>query len=439
MTPVMQSFMSAVALLRAEMEACQEEVAALAEQGVNAWIDADWAASFFELAFAPGSIPPPLAGVEVIACKIYLHAGAGVILHVVYFAGSLYCVLADSVEDLPLLDVAFPDVTARNRVVQVRTYDEKGGRRLAATHAIRPAGPPGSAGGAAASAGSGAGKEGKDVDTGLCPVPVSLRVWEGRRKGIPGVGYGAALALADDKAGAAAAIREKARLRAEAEAKAAAAAAAAAKAKAAPKAAEAAAAASDSKADAEPAVPAPVAAVAAAPAPAAVSSASASVSAAASEGKEPDGGAADGPLGRMGGLAAALPARSAGAGAASDGKAGEGGAAGAGAEEDDSAWHSGAGGMSRDPTLRNRGAAAIPSALLHSVARGPHHLAPLKRAGGAEAATAAAGGAGAADAGNALDVARNRLLVPAGSFGGEAEESKLADAPWDASGRPRGR
>lgn len=436
MTPVMQSFMSAVALLRSEMEACQDEVAALAEQGVNAWIDADWAASFFELAFAPGSIPPPLAGVEVIACKIYLHAGAGVILHVVYFAGSLYCVLADSVEDLPLLDVAFPDVTARNRVVQVRTYDDKAGRRLAAAHAIRAAPPAG--------AGSGSEKEknSKDVDTGLCPVPVSLRVWEGRRKGIPGVGYGAALALADDKAGAAAAIREKARLRAEAEA---AAAAIREKARLRPEPAANAAgqaslraeagvtaaairekgaatsvpvAASDSKADAEPA------------------SAAAAAGGAAAEGKEPDGGAAGGPLGRMSGLVAALPARS--AGVASDGKAGEAGAAAGAGEADEAAWRSGAGGMSRDPTLRNRGAAAIPSALLNSVARGPHHLAPLKRPDAA--ASAAAGGAGAAaDAGNALDAARNRLLVPAGAFGGEAEESKMADAPWDASGRPRGR
>ena len=51
------------------------------------------------------------------AKSMTLSVGAGVVLHVVYCSGSLYCVLADSVEDLPLLDVAFPDVTARNRVV----------------------------------------------------------------------------------------------------------------------------------------------------------------------------------------------------------------------------------------------------------------------------------------------------------------------------------
>ncbi len=98
------------------------QLRALASDAINGWIDADWAASFFELSFAPGSLPPGLAGAEVIAAKVYLFQGSGVILHCVYFAGSMYCVLADSVEDLPLLDVAFPDVTARNRVVQVRGW-----------------------------------------------------------------------------------------------------------------------------------------------------------------------------------------------------------------------------------------------------------------------------------------------------------------------------
>lgn len=96
------------------------QLARLSGDAINGWIDADWAASFFELSFAPGSVPPGLAAAEIIAAKVYLFQGTGVILHCVYFQGSLYCVLADSVEDLPLLDVAFPDVTARNRVVQVR-------------------------------------------------------------------------------------------------------------------------------------------------------------------------------------------------------------------------------------------------------------------------------------------------------------------------------
>ena len=41
--------------------------------------------------------------------------GNGVTVHGVWFAGSLYVVLAETGEDQPLLDVAFPDVTARCR------------------------------------------------------------------------------------------------------------------------------------------------------------------------------------------------------------------------------------------------------------------------------------------------------------------------------------
>ena len=51
--------------------------------------------------------------VEMIAGKCYFKGG--VILHTVFFSGSLYCVLADANDDQPLLDVAFPDVTARCR------------------------------------------------------------------------------------------------------------------------------------------------------------------------------------------------------------------------------------------------------------------------------------------------------------------------------------
>ncbi len=50
---------------------------------------------------------------ELIAGKCYFKGG--VILHTVFFSGSLYCVLADANDDQPLLDVAFPDVTARCR------------------------------------------------------------------------------------------------------------------------------------------------------------------------------------------------------------------------------------------------------------------------------------------------------------------------------------
>jgi hypothetical protein len=137
-------------------------VAQLGSEPCNSWIDEEGAASFFELSFqsasiegSPATASSPgtgLGGVEVIASKIYLFGGTGLVLHVVWFRGSLYCVLADNTEDLPLLDVAFPDVTARNRVVQVRDYKKTTAEKL------------------------------RDAFPGA-PLPKCLRVWEGRRKG----------------------------------------------------------------------------------------------------------------------------------------------------------------------------------------------------------------------------------------------------------------
>ena len=176
----LSQFMGAVALLTAEMEDVQDAVAELAEQSVNAWINEEWAASFFELSFQPKSVEGEapaggepgwgLAGSEVIAAKMYLGT-TGVILHVVWWRTSLFCVLADNTDDVPLLDVAFPDVTARNRVVQVRDYAERTAAKLSDAY-------PGS------------------------PLPRALRVWEGRRKGVAGVGGGAAAALAAAVGGA---------------------------------------------------------------------------------------------------------------------------------------------------------------------------------------------------------------------------------------------
>ena len=93
--------------------------------------------------------------VELIAAKTY---SRGIVLHSVLFDNSLYAVLADADDDQPLLDVAFPDVTARCRGLQIKAYD-------------MPA-----------------------KEEGL--VPRRLSVWEGRRRGAMGVGWGTAAALA---------------------------------------------------------------------------------------------------------------------------------------------------------------------------------------------------------------------------------------------------
>ena len=187
----LQAFARAVALLRGELEAAQTALAALADAAVTAWVDAPWAASFLELTLEPASLPPPLRDAAVIAAKLFLADGAGLTLHVVLYDASLFCVLSDATErgtDLPLLDVAFPDVSARNRCARVLAYDDAARAALA------------------------------DANPGA-PTPKELRVCEGRRRGITGVGCGATEALAQDAASAAPRaprIRARARLRAEA-------------------------------------------------------------------------------------------------------------------------------------------------------------------------------------------------------------------------------
>ncbi len=177
--PVVRQYMAAVSFLHDEMIAVQDTLAEMAEVGITSWIDADWAASFFELAL---ELTPELRAVEAIASKTYFESG--IVLHCVLFGSSLYCVLANAAADLPLLDVAFPDVTARCRGAQVKAYGAGQG----------PAGP------------------------GM-PKAQRLTVWEGRRRGVKGVGWGTVAAVKEDAAGAnaGAEIRAKARERAEAE------------------------------------------------------------------------------------------------------------------------------------------------------------------------------------------------------------------------------
>jgi hypothetical protein len=110
----------------------------------------------------------------MIAAKVYFPGG--IVLHTVFFGGSIYCVLADSVEDLPLLDVAFPDVTAKCRgcvgVECVCVLEYRDHRAGVFVHSVQV----------------------KAYDSSKYPAtglrPRRLLVWEGRRKGVPGVGWG---------------------------------------------------------------------------------------------------------------------------------------------------------------------------------------------------------------------------------------------------------
>eukprot|EP01138_Halocafeteria_seosinensis_P010883 gb/GECG01011116.1/.p1 GENE.gb/GECG01011116.1/~~gb/GECG01011116.1/.p1 ORF type:complete len:645 (+),score=93.83 gb/GECG01011116.1/:1-1935(+) len=185
---ILRVYTASIRFLTNEMINVEDRIAQLADTGVTSWIDEDWAAAFFEMQF--GHVPA-LEETEVIASKIY--TGQGIILHCLWFAGSLYCVLADAAEDQPLLDVAFPDVTARCRGVQVKSYSNEDVSNF-----------PG------------------------CPPPRRLNIWEGRRRGVPGVGFGEVAAIKDDQFSAimsgspgestAEKIRKKARMRAQQEA-----------------------------------------------------------------------------------------------------------------------------------------------------------------------------------------------------------------------------
>ena len=73
---------------------------------------------------------------------------------------------------------------------------------------------------------------------------------------------------------------------------------------------------------------------------------------------------------------------------------------------------------------------SAPSQLYHSVARAPHHVAPIS--------SLARAGRSGDDA--PVAVAGNRLIVVGGGAAPSAAEGKDGDdAPWDAQGRPRRR
>lgn len=149
--PILQAMSQAMGFFEAEIVASEEHLSKMAELGVTSWIEEDWGAAFFELAVSGSSI---FDDVELIAAKTY---SRGIVLHSVLFNNSLYAVLADADDDQPLLDVAFPDVTARCRGLQIKTYSLPQGDGL---------------------------------------TPRKLGVWEGRRRGAIGVGWGTAAALA---------------------------------------------------------------------------------------------------------------------------------------------------------------------------------------------------------------------------------------------------
>lgn len=150
--PILVATKRAMAFFESEIVASESYLSKMAELGITAWIEEDWGAAFFELACYAGN---EFEQVELIAAKTY---SRGIVLHSVLFNNSLYAVLADADDDQPLLDVAFPDVTARCRGLQIKSYSMP------------------------------------EADTGL--VPRRLSVWEGRRRGAIGVGWGTAGALA---------------------------------------------------------------------------------------------------------------------------------------------------------------------------------------------------------------------------------------------------
>ncbi len=65
MTKLLHCFMATISMMKSEMEASQDEVAKLCEQSLNAWIDEEWSASFFEMSLSPTALPEALQDVEV--------------------------------------------------------------------------------------------------------------------------------------------------------------------------------------------------------------------------------------------------------------------------------------------------------------------------------------------------------------------------------------
>ena len=89
------------------------------------WIDEESGCQFFELV-TPGD-QPHYSDVELLACKTYYNE---VVLITLYFEGSFYVTISPCIDDQPLLDMSFPDVSTKAQGLQLATYRHREFKRF---------------------------------------------------------------------------------------------------------------------------------------------------------------------------------------------------------------------------------------------------------------------------------------------------------------------
>ena len=121
-TPPMKHLAMTVAFLEEEIGKAEQVLTDLnqhhARNGMESWIDEENGQQYFELQTA--GVPEQYRDVELMASKTYFQE---VVLIVLYFESSFYVTLSPSVDDQPLLDMSFPDVSTRGRAFQVASYN----------------------------------------------------------------------------------------------------------------------------------------------------------------------------------------------------------------------------------------------------------------------------------------------------------------------------
>jgi hypothetical protein len=122
----MSYMMKHLPLMEREISSAEDVLSKLVERltamglgdSISAWLEGDASQSFFEFSVVASDAEAKcLEPVELIATKTYF--ASGILLIVIYFAGSFYCVVGDGGAEQPLLDSKFPDVSAKGRGYQV--------------------------------------------------------------------------------------------------------------------------------------------------------------------------------------------------------------------------------------------------------------------------------------------------------------------------------
>lgn len=124
--PVLDELKSATSFLEQAITDSEKKLHEMSQLGITAWIDEDWARSYFELQTAHSE---DLENVDIIVCKVYIRQ---VQMNIIYHKCSYYVALVDAEAggEQPLLDSTFPDVSTRSRGYQVATYSHSSYRKL---------------------------------------------------------------------------------------------------------------------------------------------------------------------------------------------------------------------------------------------------------------------------------------------------------------------